>query len=745
MKKTFTLFLGLLLTMGWAWSQNTSWFAVMTEGTYKQTYNRSVDFPEDWILEKAAAGLMISDVAYGEGQWVVVMSASKVTEQHWFFSETFPTDDIQAEWDEGYALQEITYANGGWFVLMASGTSISEDAWATRASFAEIETFIRSKWNDSKEILSLSYGNGLWCAVLANGTGYSTQSYKKAATFPNEFINEYYAKGMRISEVAYGEGNWVIIMSKSASAPGEASFTEDEFPAETIKEKWDAGKRISTLQFNNQQAQKDLTNDYVALGNKALDAGQYDKAIDYFSKALATTPGDANLLNNRAWAKFMADQCKGALADAEQAVKADPQDAYLHTRGSIYYCLDRCTEAIQDFTKAISVAKTPDAQYYSDRAKAKVCTGNFEGGIADYDKAIQINPKGATAYNAEKAILKKKIAENVKPVITWDKPYDAYTTSAKGVFTVKACINSEADITGTELFVNGTAVSNEMKGLAVHDDCTQSLEQEVKLKPGKNTLQIKVSTAATSVSSTIQTIEYTAAVSGSYHALLIGENDYTDLGINDLTRPIDDAKRLRNVLVTNYTFNPADVVLMENPTKGQILEKLVYYQERLKESDHLLIFYSGHGELKDNIGYWLPSDSKLDNRLNWLSNSEISDYIKAFKSRHTFVIADACFSGSIFTGGYKDIQNFACEEMEKLPSRRALTSGAKSKVPNESVFLDYLVKKLNENTSTCLSAENLYLQIKEPVIYNSPNNQVPQFGVVPQSGDEGGNFIFKHK
>jgi hypothetical protein len=83
--------------------------------------------------------------------------------------------------------------------------------------------------------------------------------------------------------------------------------------------------------------------------------------------------------------------------------------------------------------------------------------------------------------------------------------------------------------------------------------------------------------------------------------------------------------------------------------------------------------------------------------------------------------------------------------MEKIPSRRAMTSGANTVVPDNSVFFEYLIKKLKENNSSCLSAETLYSKVKPAVIYNSPNNHIPQFGVMPQTGDEGGNFIFRRR
>ena len=74
-----------------------------------------------------------------------------------------------------------------------------------------------------------------------------------------------------------------------------------------------------------------------------------------------------------------------------------------------------------------------------------------------------------------------------------------------------------------------------------------------------------------------------------------------------------------------------------------------------------------------------------------------------------------------------------------------MTSGAMKTVPDRSVFLDYLVLRLEQNQHPFLSSEELFSSFKQAVISNSPNNQIPQFGEIRESGDEGGDFIFIKK
>ena len=72
-----------------------------------------------------------------------------------------------------------------------------------------------------------------------------------------------------------------------------------------------------------------------------------------------------------------------------------------------------------------------------------------------------------------------------------------------------------------------------------------------------------------------------------------------------------------------------------------------------------------------------------------------------------------------------------------------MTSGTLKEVPDRSVFLLYLNKRLQENTQPYISAEELFSSFKTAVLNNSPN--IPQYGEIKDTGDEGGDFIFIKK
>ncbi|MEM6522423.1 MAG: caspase family protein [Bacteroidota bacterium] len=229
-----------------------------------------------------------------------------------------------------------------------------------------------------------------------------------------------------------------------------------------------------------------------------------------------------------------------------------------------------------------------------------------------------------------------------------------------------------------------------------------------------------------------------------YYALVIAVDDYEDDNIVDLDNPVSDASGLAQVLNQNYTFEKADIRLLKNPNRADIIEAFDRLAYEIKERDNLFIFYAGHGIWDERLkqGFWLPSDARLDSKAQWLSNSTLRDYISGIKSKHTLLVTDACFSGSIFKERAVFTNSRAILEMYKLPSRKAMTSGALKTVPDKSVFIQYLNRNLANNQAPLLSAEQLFQSFKVAVINNSPNGQVPQYGPIGQAGDEGGDFIF---
>jgi len=273
----------------------------------------------------------------------------------------------------------------------------------------------------------------------------------------------------------------------------------------------------------------------------------------------------------------------------------------------------------------------------------------------------------------------------------------------------------------------------------------------VSLFTGQNTIKINAEDNMGNKSTTnfdiICTYQYDIEMNGGkFYALLIAESDYDDKDIPDLGNPVKDAEAFKKVLLADYAFEPDNFYLLKNPTRSKIIQKFEQLSNDLDENDNLIIFYAGHGywDAYKEIGYWLPSDAAANSNSNWLRNSTVKDYIGAIKTKHTLLVTDACFSGSIFqTRGFKGEHVVAYQKIYNLKSRKGMTSGTLKEVPDVSVFLHTLIKRLNQNEDRYLPVSKLFSSMRDAVLNNSPN--VPQFGTIQGAGDEGGEFIFIRK
>jgi hypothetical protein len=213
--------------------------------------------------------------------------------------------------------------------------------------------------------------------------------------------------------------------------------------------------------------------------------------------------------------------------------------------------------------------------------------------------------------------------------------------------------------------------------------------------------------------------------------------------ISELDKPIKDADLFYNTITNRYTFEKGNVRFLKNATMAQIVDALDFFAKAVRPVDNFLIFYAGHGvwDANSEIGFWLPSDARKESKLAWFRNSTLRDYLREINSKHTLLITDACFGGSIFKSraAFMDA-TVAVNKLYELPSRKAMTSGTLTEVPDQSAFLKYMIDRLDKNSEKYLSSEQLFSSFRIAVINNS--NVIPQFGEIKDVGDEGGDFIF---
>ena len=116
-----------------------------------------------------------------------------------------------------------------------------------------------------------------------------------------------------------------------------------------------------------------LANNSFNSGLDKYEQGDYQGAIDDFTKAIEIHPQNADAYYNRGTTKGKLKDYQGAIADYNKAISFYPQS---------------------------SIA-------YLNRGIAKSQLEDYQGAIADYNKVISIDPQNAVAY-ANRSILKEK-------------------------------------------------------------------------------------------------------------------------------------------------------------------------------------------------------------------------------------------------------------------------------------------------------------------------------------------------
>lgn len=137
---------------------------------------------------------------------------------------------------------------------------------------------------------------------------------------------------------------------------------------------------------------------WVNLGYAYSVLGQWNDAIDNYSKAIAIYPDFAKAHVDRGVAYGKLGQFDNVIADCSKAIEIDPKytEAW-YDRGIAYVNLHQFEKAVADFSKAIELDPGPVQPYYN-RGVAYGSLGQYDKAMADYSKAIGIDRNYSPSY-----------------------------------------------------------------------------------------------------------------------------------------------------------------------------------------------------------------------------------------------------------------------------------------------------------------------------------------------------------
>jgi tetratricopeptide (TPR) repeat protein len=393
---------------------------------------------------------------------------------------------------------------------------------------------------------------------------------------------------------------------------------------------------------------------------------------------------------------------------------------------------------------------------YTKRAEAYAGLKNYTQAKKDYEAALIFYPGYEPAVNGlaklEGKIETERITDKTPPVVSISEP-----TNMRGLKIV---------VTGKDVLIKGMAIDpSGLKSVSINGNNVYAQEDgnfwgTVMLTEGNNHIKIIATDKAGNSSEQLFEIEKSITPistksdivpvetkDGKNFAVFIASQNYEDHAIPSLENPIIDAVKLKLTLKSAYNFSEDNIISLYNPSTNDFKKKFIELNEMIRPEDNLIIFYAGHGIWvdKEKKGYWLLTDAKRNDVNSWLPNKLVLEMIASLPARHTLLITDACFSGSVFkTRSIGTDAPPAVREMSEKISRVAITSGNDTEVPDQSVFMKYLIKALNENKEKYLTAQKMFItQIIEAVMTESKTE--PRYGTLELAGHVGGDFIFTKK
>jgi len=276
----------------------------------------------------------------------------------------------------------------------------------------------------------------------------------------------------------------------------------------------EAIKLYTEVLANDDLSAKNQSVAFYKRGNAHLSLGDFDMAIDDYTKALAKNPNLSQAFSQRGVAyerkgkldQSMANVTRGkayakkaeydmAIDEYTRAIKINPDngDVY-YRRGKVYAVMDKHDEAINDFTSALQQIPDNPKVYYR-RASSYLARGDTDLTIRDYTNAIELKPDYAEAFYSRGNVLsatgKKEmaIADFTRAIERKPDFVEAYNNRGADYFARGQYAQAISDFTSVlDLKPDSAAVynnrGNAYKNNGDYGDAIDDYSRAIELQPG---------------------------------------------------------------------------------------------------------------------------------------------------------------------------------------------------------------------------------------------------------------------
>ena len=198
------------------------------------------------------------------------------------------------------------------------------------------------------------------------------------------------------------------------------------------------------------------------------------------------------------------------------------------------------------------------------------------------------------------------------------------------------------------------------------------------------------------------------------YMVCVGIADYPGTK-NDLRISDNDAKTIAKVFSVTKDAS-VQVLINEEATQSALLSSMHTSFADAQSDDAVILYFSGHGTPGSLVCY--------DGQLTY---QHIFKMLKGCKANRKIIIADACFSGKMRTGG-QQTSNYNSQNVMLFLSSRTTEYSSETDYKN-SLFTIFLERGLrggaDTNRDRHITARELYNFVHKGVIEASGNKQHP--------------------
>jgi hypothetical protein len=325
------------------------------------------------------------------------------------------------------------------------------------------------------------------------------------------------------------------------------------------------------------------------------------------------------------------------------------------------------------------------------------------------------------------------------PAITWLSP-EYYTTNASsGSLKIKLCVESATPLINVQIFSNDQMlVDNANRGLKVISTaCDFTIEREITLLDGTNTLKVIVENGSGKTTSDIRTVTFKKTTAENRVALIIGNGNYPTM---PLKNPVNDANAIAKEL-RNLGF---EVISFTDMNQNDMKKQIRTFGEKLAAKGGVGLFYfAGHGIQLNGENYLVPVDAKIekeqDVELEAVSLKRILGEMDYARNDMNIVILDACrnnpFARSWRSTGNSGLATTTAPQGTFIAYATAPGSVAADGEGQNGLYTQELLKALNVSN---IKIEDVFKTVRNNVYQKSNKQQVPW-----ENSSIFGDFYFK--